>query len=270
MHVEHFPTLERMREVYRLPRGMARFRSYVAALEGERPLLPIGAYNPMAKEHVAQRVEELLALDAEGVAAQAAREAAARLATVEADLWLGLALADDVGGGWTNRWQMTGPRLGEHMNARRGGSGHLSGELGRWVTALLWASDEASAEGIRQSVAAALYRWAHDERDGAPRTLRDFMTREGRVHRFADIRGPTLSPDDVAYTREVIGPIRDTTDQPTAFAAWWGDEIAASVGYPPLGLSRGAGYALALDEVQDDPLAALGGAAGQPVPPASL
>lgn len=270
MRVEHFPTLEPMREVYRLPRGPQRFRSYIAAVEGERPLLPISAYNPMAKEHVVERVEQLLALDAEAVAARAGQDAAARLAALDAELFTGLALADDVAGGWTNRPQITGPRLGERLDARRDGSGHLSGELGRWVTALLWASDEPTAEAVQQSVTAALYRWAHDERHGAPRTLGQFMTREGRAHRFAGLPGPTLSPDELAYSREVIAPLRDTTDQPSAFAAWWGDEIAASVGYPPLGLSRGAGYALALAEAQDDPVTALIGGVGQPVPPASL
>jgi len=48
----------------------------------------------------------------------------------------------------------------------------------------------------------------------------------------------------------VIQPYLDTTDYPTLFACLYGDEAAKSVGYPPLGLSERAGFALALEEAR--------------------
>ena len=60
------------------------------------------------------------------------------------------------------------------------------------------------------------------------------------------MREPTLDAEDTAYSREVLAPHLDSEDFPTRFACLYGDEAARSVGYTPLGLSRRAGYAVAL------------------------
>jgi hypothetical protein len=59
-----------------------------------------------------------------------------------------------------------------------------------------------------------------------------------------------LDDVDLAYTAQVIKPHLDTTDYPTLFACLYGDGAANSVGYPPLGLSERAGFALALEEAR--------------------
>jgi len=60
--------------------------------------------NPMGKPHVAAVLDKLIALDGEGVAAEAAAEAERRLASVHLDLKVGLVVSDDAMGGWTNRY----------------------------------------------------------------------------------------------------------------------------------------------------------------------
>ena len=60
------------------------------------------------------------------------------------------------------------------------------------------------------------------------------------------LQGPALDADDLAYTREAIAGHLDATDQPTIIACLFGDEIASGLGYPQLGFSRHAGFALAL------------------------
>jgi hypothetical protein len=85
MEVEYVPLLRVLREVYELPRGMDRFHRYLETVTGGRDdvvLPPLVAANPMAKPHVAARLDELLALDGGGVGERAAREAAGRLADV--------------------------------------------------------------------------------------------------------------------------------------------------------------------------------------------
>lgn len=245
MQVEHEPLLQAMRALYRVPRGPGRFGAYLEALRGgqdEPRFPPLVALNPMAKGHLLERVEALIALGADEVAARAANEARQRLSGVGASVRTGLAVADDVAGGWTNRWMIEGPQLG----GQRSPSGHRTGEPGRWVTVLLWASDEPDPERVRRATLAAVYRWAHAERFGAPQTLGQFLIQEGRARRFARDDESELDADDLDYSAEVIGPLLETTHQPTAFAAFWGDEIARSAGYPALGLSPLAGRVLAL------------------------
>jgi hypothetical protein len=87
---------------------MARFQAYlrtmVSAERDELELAPLVMMNPMGKDHVPARLDELLSMDADGVAARAVADAAARLADVPGNLKVGLVLADDAMGGWTNRY----------------------------------------------------------------------------------------------------------------------------------------------------------------------
>jgi hypothetical protein len=46
----------------------------------------------------------------------------------------------------------------------------------------------------------------------------------------------------------VLAPFRGSTDEPTIFAAFFGDTAAREAGYPPLGLPPLAGLALASAE----------------------
>jgi hypothetical protein len=44
----------------------------------------------------------------------------------------------------------------------------------------------------------------------------------------------------------VIAPHLQSTHQPTVIACLYGDEAAKELGYPPLGLSKNAGFQIAL------------------------
>jgi len=146
-------------------------------------------------------------------------------------------VADDVAGGWTNRYLTDAGHRFEPLELRYG-----------FATVLLWASETPTPEGITQAVLAACYRTSRLLRFGSPRTLRQMMAQEGQAAAFAGARFPNLDADELAYTRAVITPQLDTNAFPVAFACLYGDEAARSVGYEPLGLSADAGYALALHE----------------------
>ncbi len=61
---------------------------------------------------------------------------------------------------------------------------------------------------------------------------------------------PGLGADDLAYTREVVEPLRDATDRATIMGCLFGDEAATSLGYRSHGLSERAGVALALHDAR--------------------
>ncbi len=235
----HLPLLELQRDLYRLPRGPERFKVYIdlmTAPDGTMAL-PLAVLNPVAKEHVLDKLEELLALDAEALVANAVAQANGRL-ELKTPVKLGLVVADDVAGGWTDRYVTDATHRFEPGELRYG-----------FVTALLWAGERYTAASLTEQVLATCYRTRALLEHGPPKTLGQMMAQEGGAAAFAGMR-PALDADDLDYTRTVVAPHLDTTAFPVAFACLYGDAAARSVGYEPLGLSPDAGFALALHDAQ--------------------
>jgi hypothetical protein len=105
MHLTPVPLLERLRALYDMPRDMARFRRYIHDLTGggDDMLLPISGFNPMGRDHVADAIDALLAIDAERSVAGACAEATRRLGNVDFNASVALVPSDDIGGMWTER-----------------------------------------------------------------------------------------------------------------------------------------------------------------------
>jgi hypothetical protein len=68
-------------------------------------LIPLLAINPMAKDHLTALLDAYLAMDADGIGARVAAEAAARHADVPGDFKVGLIVADGLKGAGTNRYE---------------------------------------------------------------------------------------------------------------------------------------------------------------------
>jgi hypothetical protein len=237
------PMLRPQRDLLDIPRGLARFRRYLEVMIGGTDdfVLPLQAFNPMSKPHVAEVLDALMGLNAEEIVVQAAVEAERRLGLGEVELRVGLVVVDDVGGGWTDREliEAHGLRRVPTPVLRRG-----------WLVIGYWAGEPVSERKVREEVLAGIYGQLDLQRHGAPQTLRQMMDLQGRALAFAGVTGPTLDAEELAYTHEVIGPHRETDDFPTAFACLFGDAAARRVGYTPLGLSPRAGVALALAEAR--------------------
>ncbi len=106
---------------------------------------------------------------------------------------------------------------------------------------------------VRHTVLASIYRSAYVRRHGQATSLEQMLAQEGWALRFAGIAPPVLDTDELEYSQEVIAPHRATTAYPTIVAALYGDAAAASVGYPTLGLSPRAGFAVALAQAHASP-----------------
>src|SRR5262245_55444093 len=106
MTIDYVPLLQLQRDLYRIPRGPERFNVYLKTMANEDRtelrLPPLVAMNPMGKDHVPQLLDSLLALDVEATGAQTSAEAASRVAEAPGHFKLGLVVADDLMGGWTN------------------------------------------------------------------------------------------------------------------------------------------------------------------------
>ena len=253
MKVTYLPVLGTLRELYLQPRDMHRFRSYISTSTGgtDDIVLPIGVANPMAKEHAVARIDALLAAHAEEIGAEAAADAAQRLARVPGDVEVkaALVLVDDAGGGWTNRFTT-------EAAVRFPGRGALRRPF---ATGLVWTSESPSAAELRRELLGAIYRVAYQQRRGLPTTLVDMLAQEGLAGVFAGAE-PGLRGGELAAARAILNTLGDDPPYPTTFASLYGDEAATQLGYQPLGLPARAGFEVALADAVDrrlEPLAAL-------------
>jgi hypothetical protein len=244
LELELLPLLHVQRELYAMPRNMDRFNAYLKRMTGSSEddidLPPLVMMNPMGKEHCLAAVDHLIAIGAEAAAAQALNEARERLAGVAGAFKVSLVLADDRLGGWTNR-TFAG------FAARFPTQDAL---LKRpFITVPCWTSEAWTADDARLHTLVQVRRVAFVMQQGTPITLRDRMAQEGEALAFAGLTALTLPDDELSYSREVIAPHLDATDQPTVFACLFGDEAASEAGYPQMGLSKNAGVEVAVAEV---------------------
>ncbi len=243
MNLEYVPLLQVQRDLYQLPRGFERFREYLRTMidpDSGDLKLPLVAMNPMGKDHLPAFLDKLIGLDADGEAVRATAEAQAILKTEPGEYKVCLVVSDDWRGGWTNRYTTEFDyRFRQKAYYKRG-----------WIAGILWTSETYTPEQIREEVQLCLFRAAHIQQHGYARTLGEMLAQESYAMRMAGSTTPTLDPDDLAYTREVLTSYLDKTDQPTLIAALYGDAAAHQLGYPSLGLSPRAGLALALDNTK--------------------
>ncbi len=238
MDVELLPLLKVQRELLDEPRGWGRFQSYLKSMVGGdgELRLPLAAFNPMSKPHVAKVLDGLIAMDAEGVAAGSMAESGARLKGVAALTGMGryrcgLVVADDAQGGWTNRYQFDAK---ERFENRYGVTHGLIGVL-------LWSSEEASAARVRVETMAAVYRTAWIWRWGAATTLGEMLRQEGMAARFAGVEAEGLDEGEA----EVLRGALESRHCPVQMACLYGDEAAASLGYDGVGVGAWGGLRFA-------------------------
>ncbi|WP_406700679.1 hypothetical protein V5E97_17960 [Singulisphaera sp. Ch08] len=242
MRIDFVPLLQQQRDLYRVPLGGDRFSAYLRLMlndaQDDARLPPLVALNPMAKEHVATLIDALLGLEAEEVASRAADEASSQHGDLVKSFVMGLVVADDVGGGWTNRY------ASEFFMIT--GRGRSTPPKLAWLTGVLWSSEPASVRVIWESVQTTVHRTAFIHQHGKALTLRDFLIQEGDTMARAGCITPTLDAEDLDYTRQLLTPYLDATNDRTIMECLYGDEAGRTLGFTPRGLSHRAGLALAL------------------------
>jgi hypothetical protein len=139
MKLDYVPLLRVQWELHALPRGIGRFRHYLCTIWGDEgpdeALVPLLMMNPMGNDHVAALLDALLAMDADGLGAHTAAEAAAVLSYVPGECKIALVVADDLKGGWTNRFDYEFTlRFGTADPRDRGRpAGPIGADLPRWL-----------------------------------------------------------------------------------------------------------------------------------------
>jgi Arc/MetJ family transcription regulator len=232
--IQLVPTLATMADIYRLPRegGAAslRFKRYVELVPGHYGLV---AYNPMAGPHALETTEQLLAVNAEAVAIEAAREAV-NLCSYPDTITLAVVLCAP--GGWTDRLATEI----EHRTAHRLPSGR--------GLVLHWTRETPTAEQIRREAIAEAVRVMARAVQGRRESVRSLLHREGLAYALGgNPYGPVTAEDQhaVGDAVEVLGASEAIGDMT---AILYGDAAAAALGWTPAGIAEHGGYRWAIDE----------------------
>lgn len=244
MKIEFVPLIQLQREFYNIPRGQERFRVYLETMlnadASDVDLLPMVVMNPMGQTHVPAMLDTLLAVNADGIAKDAIASALNQFDDIVSTFKLGLVVADDLMGAWTNRYTSEFSIRFEVKNHLKRG----------WLTVVLWTSEAPSVQKVREETLTTVYRTAYIQRHGLACTLQEMLRQEGYAMAMAGCQQPTLEEDDIAYTHQIISPHLLTQDYSTIMTCLFGDQVAHALGYKPRGLSERAGLALALDQAQ--------------------
>ena len=226
------PTLARMAGVYALSRAggrnSPRFVSYRTQAEQHWGL---AAFNPMAGDAAAAAVHALIALDAEDVAATAAKGA---LALCDWHEVVTLAVVVATPGMWTDR---LATEVRHRTNAARRDA---HGEI------LVWADDPPSVATIERESIAEVVRTMWTSLHGSTGSLHAVLAREGMAYALAGTAPPPRP--DRARVSEAIEVLGDTPALGDIVAVLYGDAAAVTLGYTPLGLGDRAGYSFAIEE----------------------
>jgi hypothetical protein len=235
-HIQLVPTLATMAEIYQLPRegGAAspRFKRYLELIPRCYELV---AYNPMAGPHALETTQQLLAINAEAVALEAAREAAS-LCSYPDPITLAVVLC--AAGGWTHRLTTEI----EHRTSRRGPSGH--GLVQHWTR------ETPTAEQIRREAIAEAVRVMAVALRAGRESVASLLHREGLAYALSgNPYGPVTAEDEraVGDAVEVLGASEKMADMT---AVLYGDAAAAALGWAPAGVADHGGDRWAIDRAE--------------------
>jgi len=227
-NIQLVPTLATMADIYRLPReggaSSPRFKRYLELVPSNHGLI---AYNPMAGPHALETTEQLLAVDAENVALEAAGEAASLCGYPDT---ITLAVVLCAPGQWTNRMATEI----EHRTARRMPSG--TGLV------LHWTRETPTAEQIRREAIAEAVRVMAVATPRRPPSVRSLLHREGLAYALGgNPYGPVTAEDQraVGDAVEVLGASEMLGDMT---AVLYGDAAANALGWTPAGIAEHGGY----------------------------
>ena len=234
--IQIVPTLAAMAEIYRLPReggaSSPRFKRYLELIPR---LYVLAAYNPMAGPHALETMEQLLAVDAEAVALEAASEAVNLCRHQDA---ITLAVVLCAPGGWTHR--LATEIL--HRTTQRPPSGH--------GVVLHWTREAPTAEQIRREAIAETVRVmavaAHRRRE----SVASLLHREGLAYALGgNPYGPVTTEDQhaVGDAVDVLGASESIGDMT---AVLYGDAAASALGWATAGVAEHGGYRWAIDQAE--------------------
>jgi len=230
MTFELLPIIDTMIDLYEKPRTFERFQEYLKTLQGDTKgnlSIPIGGFNPMAKEHLLDRLKELKKLDAE----QIIEETLSYLNDINFSknsnrkFKVVINLSDDLKGGWTNRFT-------SDYDSKFKFNGIFSRNF---CTPIFWSSESFTKDLIRERTLEYIFRTIYWLSKPKPKTLKEHLEQEMFVAKHSKNNCNTQKTDfkelDKFYKDN-----ENTDNYHIIFNFFYGDKASASLEFPTYGV----------------------------------
>ncbi|MEM8845831.1 MAG: hypothetical protein AAGD17_01900 [Bacteroidota bacterium] len=230
------PILDKMHSLYQLPRNPKRFETYLEMLQGKQKgdmILPIAGYNPMGKDNVLEKIQELKNLKAEDLIQDVLEtiNAEEKVHTFS-DIHVVINLADDVGGAWSNKCTVdyTSKFDIDPLLKRN------------FCTPYFWSSENFTEENVKKRALEYAYRTLFCRKQGSPRTLKDYVSQETYVFSKRNYGKSEAPQFDLEAVKKFFIENSESEEYSLLFNFFYGDQASNELNYPIYGASENQGF----------------------------
>ncbi len=236
MKFKNIPVLSFIEDLYNEPISSERFKTYISKLQGETKGdldLPIGGFNPMAKEHVLQKIKELKNINAEKLIKEVTENLNTKYENQNSEvIKIVLNLADDLKGGWTNRYT-TDFDSKFKLNAL---------VTRKFCTPYFWTSENYNAAIIKQRTLEYVYRTIFWLNNSKIQTLEDYVNQEIFVKQRTTSIIQIDKDKKYDFIKVFYEEHKEKGDYSILFNFFYGDHASASLNYPQYGIKDVNGF----------------------------
>jgi hypothetical protein len=230
MTFELLPTIDIMIDLYEKPRSFERFQEYLKILQGDTKgdlAMPISGFNPMAKEHLLDRLKELKNLGAEQIIEETLNDLNDHNFSKNSNrnFKVAINLSDDLKGGWTN-----------HFTSDYDSKFKINGYFSRnFCIAIFWSSEIFTKDIIRERTLEYIFRTVYWLSKPKPKTLKEHLEQEIFVASQTKKNGKVRETDIIGLDK-FYKDNENTDNYHIIFNFFYGDKASASLGFPTYGI----------------------------------
>lgn len=228
MTFELLPIIDIMIDLYEKPRNFERFQEYLETLQGDAKgdlTIPISGFNPMAKEHLLDKLKELKKLDAEKIIEETLNDLNDNNLSKNSNrnFKVAINLSDDLKGGWTNRF------TSDYDSKYK-----INGLFSRnFCTPFFWSSEIFTEDIIRQRTLEYTFRtvyWLNN-----PKPLKEHLEQEIFVASQTNNNGK-IYETDFKVLDKFYNDNKNTDNYHIIFNFFYGDKASAFMGFSTYGV----------------------------------
>lgn len=229
MPFQLLPAIDTMIDLYEKPRSLERFQAYIKTLQGNTKgelTMPVSGFNPMAKEHLLVKLNQLKDLGAENIIEELLVDLnkTALVKNISRDFKVAINLSDDLKGGWTNRFT-------SDYDSKFKFNGLFSRNF---CIPIFWSAETFSKEMVKQRTLAYIFRTIYWLTSPKPITLKEHLEQEIYVSRNTLAKNGSKQTDFSALA-EFYKDYENTANYHIIFNFFYGDEASASLSFPTYG-----------------------------------
>lgn len=230
MTFELLPIIDLMIDFYEQPKTFERFKEYLKTLQGDTEgdlAIPISGFNPMAKEHLLDKLQELKYLGTEQIIQKILDDLNDKSFSKisNRNFKVAINLSDDLKGGWTNRF------TSDYDSKFK-----INGLLSRnFCTPIFWSSETFTKDIIRERTLEYIFRTIYRLTNPKPNTLKEHLEQEIFVASHTKHKGDGLETDFAALDK-FYNDNKHTENYHIIFNFFYGDKASESLGFPTYGI----------------------------------